>query len=81
MKFCFIILLFLAFSCSTKKTDKEPSAGESDAKPASPYTVEPCFCMKIFRPVCADGMNYPNSCEAECHGHKTWTEAPCPTKK
>ena len=88
----FILLLAIVVSCThkdhkgTSKTELPPvetsqSAGESEAKPVSPYTVKPCYCMKIFRPVCADGKPYGNSCEAECHGHKTWTEGPCLKKK
>jgi hypothetical protein len=82
----YILLLALVFSCTTKKVETTPeveSAGESEAKPVSPYTVKPCYCMKIFKPVCADGQNFGNSCEAECQGHKTWTEGPCgkPQKK
>lgn len=76
----YILLLSLVFSCSTKKNDSgalSHNPGESDSRPVSPYTVRPCYCMKIFKPVCADGITYGNSCEAECHGHKTWTEGPC----
>lgn len=82
----YLLFLLLMVSCSTMKTDTKEvspaeasieSAGESNAKPVSPYTVQPCFCMKIFKPVCADGQNYGNSCEAECHGHKTWKEGRC----
>lgn len=77
----YLIILALVVSCSTKNTETAPvtteSAGESDAKPVSPYTVQPCYCMKIFKPVCAGGMNYGNSCEAECNGHKTWTDGRC----
>lgn len=75
----YILLLALVVSCSTK--DVEKSAGESDAKPVSPYSVEPCYCMKIFKPVCAGGVTYGNSCEAECRGHKTWTDGQCKKKK
>ncbi|MGE3608773.1 MAG: Kazal-type serine protease inhibitor family protein [Bacteriovoracaceae bacterium] len=67
------ILLFSLVACSSPKKE-EP-------KPASPYTVKPCFCMKIYEPVCAEGVSYGNSCEAECHGHKTWKEGPCASKK
>lgn len=78
MKYILLLALTLTVSCTTKTVEKAPeSAGESDAKQASPYTVEPCYCMKIFKPVCAGGVNYGNSCEAECHGHKTWTEGRC----
>lgn len=76
-------LLFALVACSTaeKKKDSVPEvAGESDAKPVSPYTVKPCYCMKIYMPVCAGGQVYGNSCEAECHGHTTWKEGPCPKK-
>lgn len=77
----YVLLLALVVSCTTKKAEKAPeSAGESDARQVSPYTVQPCYCMKIFKPVCAGGQSYGNSCEAECHGHKTWTEGPCNKK-
>lgn len=79
MKYLAILLLVVA--CTTKKevTKTETPAGESSAKPVSPYTVEPCYCMKIFKPVCgADGKNYGNSCEAECQGNKTWKDGNCP---
>jgi hypothetical protein len=78
MKYFFLLLLLA--SCTTKKMETTPaveSAGESEAKPVSPYTVQPCYCMKIFKPVCAGGQNFGNSCEAECQGHKTWTEGRC----
>lgn len=79
------LILFVLVACATpKKHETAPvveSAGESDAKPVSPYTVQPCQCMKIFMPVCAGGRNFGNSCEAECHGHKTWTEGSCASKK
>lgn len=89
MKFLLILTLALSFSCTTKKKETktskpatpEFSAGESEGGPVSPYTVQPCYCMKIFSPVCADGQNFPNSCEAQCHGHKKWTEGPCGKKK
>jgi hypothetical protein len=76
----YFLLLLLVASCTTKKMETTPtveSAGESEAKPISPYTVQPCYCMKIFKPVCAGGQNFGNSCEAECQGHKTWTEGRC----
>lgn len=84
------LLLLALFSCTTHKAPEAPTAveasaaTESAAKPASPLTVEPCYCMKIFQPVCANGVNYGNSCEAECHGNKKWTEGNCaeaPKKK
>jgi hypothetical protein len=73
------LIILTLFTCSTQK--KTEVATESDAKPISPLTVEPCYCMKIFQPVCAGGVNYGNSCEAECHGHKTWSEGNCAKKK
>ena len=75
----YILLIALVVSCSTKKSEI-PSAGESDAQQVSPYTVKPCYCMKIFQPVCAGGQTYGNSCEAECQGHKTWKEGSCEVK-
>lgn len=79
----YLLIIALVVSCTTQEkkgstpTPVEASTTESEAKPVSPYTVKPCFCMKIFKPVCARGMNYGNSCEAECHGHTTWTEGNC----
>ncbi len=82
MKYIFLLLLIAACSTTDKKSEKAatPVTGtptESEAKPVSPYTVKPCFCMKIFKPVCAGGRNFGNSCEAECNGHTTWTEGNC----
>lgn len=78
----FLLILALTVACTTKEkpvTKTEPvESPESEARPVSPYTVKPCYCQKIFMPVCADGNNYSNSCEAECHGHKTWKEGNCP---
>lgn len=75
-----ILVLALAAACSTKKPEGSPT--ESDAKPVAPSEVKSCLCEKIFMPVCADGVSYPNSCEAQCYGHKKWTEGSCAgTKK
>lgn len=71
------ILLFALVACSTTKNETV----KVEEKPASPYTVQPCLCMKIFKPVCAGNRTFGNSCEAECHGHKTWTEGSCPAQK
>lgn len=80
----FLLALMLVTSCATeKKMEKKvfqtpaETAGESEARLVSPYTVRPCYCMKIFRPVCAKGQTYGNSCEAECYGHTTWKEGAC----
>jgi hypothetical protein len=84
------MLLFVLVACSTPEKTEEvkksnaqevSSATESEAKPVSPLTVKPCYCMKMFQPVCAGGKNYGNSCEAECQGHKKWTMGECPTEK
>lgn len=78
------LILLSLFACTSHKsgevTPTGPVATESDAKPVSPYTVKPCLCMKIFQPVCADGVSYGNSCEAECNGHTKWTEGSCKKK-
>lgn len=79
------LLLLTLFACAShhepsdlsQAKPEEAAATESNAKPVSPLTVEPCYCMKMFQPVCAGGQDYGNSCEAECHGHKTWTEGQC----
>lgn len=83
MKWFLLVFIFACSSPEKKAETPETSAGEgeSDARQVSPYTVKPCFCMKIFKPVCAGGQNYGNSCEAECHGHKAWTEGSCANKK
>lgn len=75
-----MLILALAASCTTAKQKDAPpviESTESDAIQVSPYTVKPCYCMKIFQPVCAEGMNYGNSCEAECQGHTKWTDGEC----
>lgn len=78
------LVLLILFSCSTKKetaptveATEASQATESEAKPVSPYSVKPCYCMKIYKPVCAEGRNFGNSCEAECQGHIKWTEGNC----
>lgn len=79
MKWLLLLSLFGLLACTTQKKPEEGT--ESDSRPVSPLTIEPCYCMKIFKPVCADGINYGNSCEAECHGHKTWKDGNCPPTK
>ena len=73
-----LIVLALAAACSTKKPEV---ATESDSKPVAASEVKSCICNKIFMPVCAGGVSYPNSCEAECYGHKKWTDGQCPEPK
>jgi hypothetical protein len=53
----------------------------NEAPTVNPESAEPCVCMKIYQPVCADGVTYGNSCEAECEGHKKWTEGTCEENK
>lgn len=82
MKYILLLALFVSCTSPNKETAKSPSEDnavtESESKPVSPYTVQPCYCMKIYKPVCgADGVTYGNSCEAECQGNKTWTEGTC----
>ena len=75
-----ILLSILAISCTShEKKAADPAAiGSPTESNASPYTVKPCHCMKIFQPVCAGGQNFGNSCEAECQGHTKWSEGACP---
>lgn len=75
-----LVILALAAACSSKKP-VETSPTESDAKPVAASEVKSCLCNKIFMPVCADGINYGNSCEAECHGHTKWTDGSCAAPK
>lgn len=78
MKWILILALMVGCTSGQNKEAKSTSeATESYSKPVSPLTVQPCYCMKIYQPVCAGGQNYGNSCEAECHGHKKWTEGNC----
>lgn len=89
----YLVMIALVVACSSKEKKEEvavttpaPHTGAAaealDVKPGkSPYTVKNCYCMKIFKPVCAGGNNYGNSCEAECQGHKTWTDGYCGEKK
>ncbi len=74
------LLLISVVACSSQNTTVKPNLTPAE-KPASPLTVRPCFCMKIYQPVCAAGVSYGNSCEAECNGHKTWDEGACSQKK
>jgi hypothetical protein len=75
--------LLALVACATPKSRpvevKDPAGdpGESDARMVSPYSAEPCICMKIYQPVCAKGITYGNSCEAECQGHSQWQEGAC----
>lgn len=86
MKWFFLLTLVTLISCSHKDAPKTEAAAastatESEAKPVSPLTVQPCYCMKMYQPVCAGGQNFGNSCEAECAGHTKWTEGDCASVK
>ncbi len=37
-----------------------------------------CDCGSVYVPVCANGIEYFNSCEAECDGYFDWTPGTCP---
>lgn len=44
----------------------------------TPTGLEDCTCMQIFKPVCGEGgVEYENSCLAECAG-VTYVEGACP---
>ena len=83
-----LTLLLLLLSCTPKDSTVNPvessdlPAVESDTQieesnPDLETPPEGCACIKIFRPVCAEGRTFGNSCEAECHGHQEWTEGAC----
>jgi hypothetical protein len=76
------LVLISLFAC-TSPSQNAPTAGESNAKPvtASEVKAPSCLCNKMYMPVCADGIDYGNSCEAECHGHKKWVDGNCPEVK
>lgn len=65
-----LCLLLLAISCSSQ-------APKENAPMKSPYSAQKCLCMKIFDPVCSNGRNFGNSCEAECQGFTQWTQGQC----
>jgi hypothetical protein len=71
------LILLSLFACTSKPTS---TPTESDATVVKPHEARSCLCNKIYMPVCADGIDYGNSCEAECHGHKKWTDGNCPKK-
>lgn len=39
----------------------------------------PCVCPTLWAPVCAGGITFTNSCEAECAGFMTYTLGECDT--
>ena len=68
--------LLLIIACSHQKAPT-PSPTESDARVITPQELPSCLCAKIFKPVCAGGVNYGNECEAKCQGHEAWSEGSC----
>lgn len=64
MKYLWITLLLV--SCNQEPAPA-PIVEENDS----------CICTKDYRPVCAEGIEYPNACQAECEGHKDYTEGSC----
>merc|ERR1719285_387304 len=52
-------------------------SGDMCQEKEEPTTDEPCLCFLIYDPVCVEGMEYSNSCVAECEGHTEWTDGPC----
>lgn len=69
-----IFALIILVGCTSRPIN---SPTESDAKLVTPQSMKVCACTKIFRPVCADGQTFANSCMAECGGYKKWSEGPC----
>jgi hypothetical protein len=66
-------LILLTIACTSNKPEKLHHSLPSEA----PAEIKSCLCNKIFMPVCADGIPYPNPCEAACQGHKKWTNGRC----
>eukprot|EP00462_Mataza_sp_D1_P018385 CAMPEP_0175130144 /NCGR_PEP_ID=MMETSP0087-20121206/5852_1 /TAXON_ID=136419 /ORGANISM="Unknown Unknown, Strain D1" /LENGTH=1033 /DNA_ID=CAMNT_0016412347 /DNA_START=43 /DNA_END=3143 /DNA_ORIENTATION=+ len=48
---------------------------ECGSKPTLPPPA--CVCPAIYQPVCANGIDYANNCEAQCAGSKLWDEGTC----
>ena len=86
-----LALLILLLSCTPKDStvksveSSDPVSIETEStteiEESNPSDLETppegCACIKIFRPVCAEGRTFGNDCEAQCHGHQEWTEGPC----
>ena len=76
-KISFILITFLISCAPTTEKKSVPVKvikKESEAK----FEVKPCFCMKIYRPVCGDnGRTYGNDCEANCDKVKSWSKGSC----
>jgi hypothetical protein len=80
MKTIFILILAIACSKPAIQHHSRPAPPATSTQ-KSPFTVEPCYCMKIFKPVCgSDRVTYGNSCEAECK-KVSWKDGPCDGQK
>lgn len=73
MKILFVLLIVAG--CTSNEPKSSPT--ESDARMVTPESINNCICPKIFRPVCAEGRTFGNSCEAECNGYDKWSEGSC----
>ncbi|WP_266367054.1 Kazal-type serine protease inhibitor domain-containing protein [Tellurirhabdus rosea] len=70
-------LLLLASACE--------NSFHAPADPVSPPCVEQPYkgggCYALYKPVCGcNGKTYPNACEAENYGIKSYTEGECAKK-
>lgn len=71
-------------ACSARCAGLQPgdwTAGPCDAsvfmRSMPMQSRAPCMCTREYAPVCADGKQYSNSCQAECAGVETYTNGPC----
>lgn len=78
-----LLLLTLILSCAPQGATvntEAPVVPEEHVQDLHQETEIPpaeCNCIKIFRPVCAEGRTFGNSCEAECNGFPSWTPGEC----
>lgn len=85
-----IAILALAVSCSKKEDTAnlgEPVVNVEESASVETGTAEvtettgtetaDCVCTKEFKPVCGDGVEYGNACEAGCAKAANIVEGPC----